>query len=177
MKIIIIDDDISFLNLFKAKIISYSKKFFDNVSVITTSDTTILQNHCFSIYFLDIDLTNDNGIQIATSIKKKNPTAKIIFTTSRNDLIYNAITVQPFYFIRKNELEGDLAIAFTLLKDYFVNKPFYSFKYESEQIKIYIEDIIFFETNDHLSTIFTNSKQYHIYISLKELLIELISLM
>ena len=156
MKIIIIDDDISFLNLFKAKIISYSKKFFDNVSVITTSDTTILQNHCFSIYFLDIDLTNDNGIQIATSIKKKNP-----------------ITVQPFYFIRKNELEGDLAIAFTLLKDYFVNKPFYSFKYESEQIKIYIEDIIFFETNDHLSTIFTNSKQYHIYISLKELLIEL----
>lgn len=173
MKIIIIDDDISFLNLFKAKIISYSKKFFDNVSVITTSDTTILQNHCFSIYFLDIDLTNDNGIQIATSIKKKNPTAKIIFTTSRNDLIYNAITVQSFYFIRKNELEGDLAIAFTLLKDYFVNKPFYSFKYESEQIKIYIEDIIFFETNDHLSTIFTNSKQYHIYIPLKELLIEL----
>ena len=116
MKIIIIDDDISFLNLFKAKIIPYSKKFFDNVSVITTSDTTILQNHCFSIYFLDIDLTNDNGIQIATSIKKKNPTAKIIFTTSRNDLIYNAITVQPFYFIRKNELEGGSCYCFYIIK-------------------------------------------------------------
>ena len=103
MKIIIIDDDISFLNLFKAKIISYSKKFFDNVSVVTTSDTTILQNHCFSIYFLDIDLTNDNGIQIATSIKKKNPTAKIIYTTARHELIYNALPVQPFYFIRKND--------------------------------------------------------------------------
>lgn len=173
MKIVIIDDDISFLNSFKSKVISYSKKIFDNVNIIATTDTKILQSYYFSIYFLDIGLTNDNGIQLATNIKKKNPLAKIIFTTSRNDLIYNAITVQPFYFIRKTNLEEDLAIAFALLKDFYISKPCYSFKYESEQIRIYIEGIIYFETNDHLSTIFTNSKQYHIYKSLKELLSEL----
>lgn len=59
---------------------------------------------------------------------------------------------------------------FILLKDYFIDKPFFSFKYESEQIKLYIEDIIFFETNDHLTTIFTNSKQYHLYTPLKKLM-------
>ena len=41
------------------------------------------------------------------------------------------------------------------------------------KLKFISKILYFFETNDHLSTIFTNSKQYHIYIPFKELLIEL----
>ena len=151
MNIIILDDDILFLNTFKNKIQHFAKKIFNDVTIDISTNTSILQNKTYSIYFLDAS-------------------AIIIFTTARNDLIYNAITVQPFYFIRKSELDNDLATAFILLKDYFIDKPFFSFKYESEQIKLYIEDIIFFETNDHLTTIFTNSKQYHLYTPLKKLM-------
>lgn len=170
MNIIILDDDILFLNTFKNKIQHFAKKIFNDVTIDISTNTSILQNKTYSIYFLDIDLINENGIAVATNIKRLNASATIIFTTARNDLIYNAITVQPFYFIRKSELDNDLATAFILLKDYFIDKPFFSFKYESEQIKLYIEDIIFFETNDHLTTIFTNSKQYHLYTPLKKLM-------
>ena len=170
MNIIILDDDILLLNTFKNKIQHFAKKIFNDVTIDISSNTSILQNKTYSIYFLDIDLINENGIAVATNIKRLNASAIIIFTTARNDLIYNAITVQPFYFIRKSELDNDLATAFILLKDYFIDKPFFSFKYESEQIKLYIEDIIFFETNDHLTTIFTNSKQYHLYTPLKKLM-------
>ena len=170
MNIIILDDDILFLNTFKNKIQHFAKKIFNDVTIDISTNTSILQNKTYSIYFLDIDLINENGIAVATNIKRLNASAIIIFTTARNDLIYNAITVQPFYFIRKSELDYDLATAFILLKDYFIDKPFFSFKYESEQIKLYIEDIIFFETNDHLTTIFTNSKQYHLYTPLKKLM-------
>lgn len=170
MNIIILDDDILFLNVFKNKIQHFAKKIFNDVTIDISTNTSILQNKTYSIYFLDIDLINENGIAVATNIKRLNASAIIIFTTARNDLIYNAITVQPFYFIRKSELDNDLATAFILLKDYFIDKPFFSFKYESEQIKLYIEDIIFFETNDHLTTIFTNSKQYHLYTPLKKLM-------
>ena len=170
MNIIILDDDILFLNTFKNKIQHFAKKIFNVVTIDISTNTSILQNKTYSIYFLDIDLINENGIAVATNIKRLNASAIIIFTTARNDLIYNAITVQPFYFIRKSELDNDLATAFILLKDYFIDKPFFSFKYESEQIKLYIEDIIFFETNDHLTTIFTNSKQYHLYTPLKKLM-------
>lgn len=170
MNIIILDDDILFLNTFKNKIQHFAKKIFNDVTIDISTNTSILQNKTYSIYFLDIDLINENGIAVATNIKRLNASAIIIFTTARNDLIYNAITVQPFYFIRKSELDNDLATAFILLKDYFIDKPFFSFKYESEQIKLYIEDIIFFETNDHLTTIFTNSKQYHLYTPLKKLM-------
>lgn len=170
MNIIILDDDILFLNTFKNKIQHFAKKIFNDVTIDISTNTSILQNKTYSIYFLDIDLINENGIAVATNIKRLNASAIIIFTTARNDLIYNAITVQPFYFIRKSELDNDLATAFILLKDYFIDKLFFSFKYESEQIKLYIEDIIFFETNDHLTTIFTNSKQYHLYTPLKKLM-------
>ena len=170
MNIIILDDDILFLNTFKNKIQHFAKKIFNDVTIDISTNTSILQIKTYSIYFLDIDLINENGIAVATNIKRLNASAIIIFTTARNDLIYNAITVQPFYFIRKSELDNDLATAFILLKDYFIDKPFFSFKYESEQIKLYIEDIIFFETNDHLTTIFTNSKQYHLYTPLKKLM-------
>lgn len=170
MNIIILDDDILFLNTFKNKIQHFAKKIFNDVTIDISTNTSILQNKTYSIYFLDIDLINENGIAVATNIKRLNASAIIIFTTARNDLIYNAITVQPFYFIRKSELDNDLATAFILLKDYLIDKPFFSFKYESEQIKLYIEDIIFFETNDHLTTIFTNSKQYHLYTPLKKLM-------
>lgn len=175
MNIVIIDDDDSFLKLFRSKVLFYSRKIFDNVQIDISTDISILENNMYSIYFLDIDLIEENGIDIARKIKKTNSNVKIIFTSSNKNLIFNAITVQPFYFIRKSDLDNDLATAFILIQEYFTNKPFYSFKYQTDIIKIYIEDIIYFETNDHLTTIFTNSKQYYLYKPLKEILIEISS--
>lgn len=170
MNIILIDDNIDFLNSFKNKVKSYAKTIFDDATIDITSDISILSKKKFDIYFLDIALTEIDGINIAKKIKKENKYAKIIFVTSKNDLIYNAITIQPFYFIRKNNLENDLSTAFLLLKDFFVEKDFYTFKYESDEIKIYVENIIYLETNDHLTTIHTTNKQYHIYKPLKDLI-------
>lgn len=173
MNIVLIDDDIEFLNSFKKMIRLYAKTLFDTVNIETSTDISILSNKIYTIYFLDIDLLNENGIDVAKTIKMQNRNAKIIFTTSKNDLVYNAISIQPFYFIRKSDLENDLATAFVLIKNYFIEKKYYSLKYENENIQIYIEDIIYFETNDHLTTIFTSSKQYHLYKPLKIILEEI----
>lgn len=173
MNIILIDDDVNFLNSFKNKVLSYSKSIFDSVCIETTNNISTSFKKIYDIYFLDIDLIDKNGISVAKEIKNHNKNAKIIFVTSKNDLVYNAITVQPFYFIRKNNLDSDLSVAFLLLKDYFIEKEFYALKYESEDIKIYLENIIFIETNDHLSTIQTTSRQFHLYKSLKDLIKEI----
>jgi len=173
MNIVLIDDDIKFLKIFKSKVKGYAKKIFSNFNIDISLDISILEKNIYSIYFLDIDLINENGIDVAKKIKKENSNAKVIFTTSKNDLIYKAISIQPFYFIRKSDLETDLATAFILIEDYFLKKKFYSFKYEQEKINLYIEDIIYFEINDHLITIYTNSKQYYLYKPLKQLINEI----
>ena len=173
MNIVLIDDDIQFIKNFKIKVTKYAKEIFDNIDIDISLNTSILKEKIYSIYFLDIDLINENGIEIAKNIKNENPNAKIIFTTSKNNLVYNAITTQPFYFIRKSELDRDLATAFLLIRNHFFKKESYLFKYESEKINLPIENIVYCEINDHLITIYTNSKQYHLYKSLKKLLDEI----
>lgn len=173
MNIVIIDDDVNFLEVLKGKLDAGFKPLFDYFNVDTSLDKSILNNKMYSIYFLDIDLNDKNGINIAKEIKHTNHNAIIIFVTAKNDLIYNAITIQPFYFIRKSHLDDDLKIAFSLLKAHFNKKEYYSFKYDSEYIKVYIDDIIYFETEDHLTSLYTTFKHYHIYKPLKTLLNEI----
>ncbi len=173
MNIILIDDDVNFLEILKVKLGAYAKLLIDNFNIDISMDISILNNKMYSIYFLDIDLNDKNGINIAKKIKYTNHNAIIIFVTAKNDLIYNAITIQPFYFIRKSHLDDDLKIAFSLLKAHFNKKEYYSFKYDSDNIKVYIDDIIYFETEDHLTSLYTTFKHYHIYKPLKTLLNEI----
>lgn len=173
MNLVLIDDDIQFLHEFNTKVTKYAKEIFDNIDIDIALDTSILKENIYSIYFLDIDLIDVNGIDVAQNIKMKNPNAKIIFTTSKNNLVYNAIATQPFYFIRKSELDKDLATAFVLIRSYFSKKAVYTFKYESENVNLSIEDIIYCEINDHLITIYTDSKHYHLYKPMKKLLDEI----
>lgn len=167
MNIVIIDDDKDFIKYFSSKVKSLARNIFDTYSIESYINCETLLEKKYDIYFLDIDLIQTNGIDIAKTIKKNHPSAKIIFTTSRSELIFNAITIQPFYFIRKTSLDKDLTIAFTLLTDYYTVKEYYKIKYNSEIISILIDDIIYLETSDHLTTIYTNNKQYHVYKTLK----------
>lgn len=173
MNIVIIDDDKNFIKHFSSKVKSLSRNTFDTYSVESYTNHETLLKRKYDIYFLDIDLIQTSGIDVAKTIKEEHPSAKIIFTTSRSDLIFNAITIQPFYFIRKTNLDKDLAVAFKLLEDYYTVKEYYQIKYNSEIISILIDDIIYLETSDHLTTIYTTAKQYHIYKTLKTVLGEI----
>ena len=55
MKIVIIDDDISFLEMFNKKINSSMKKIFDQVIIDQYTNINLFPFQ-YDIYFLDIDL-------------------------------------------------------------------------------------------------------------------------
>lgn len=169
MKIAIIDDDISFLEMFNKKISLSMKKIFDLVTVdqYTNIDHFPFQ---YDIYFLDIDLIDDNGISIAEKIKINNKNALIIFVTSKNNLVFSALKVQPFYFIRKSNLDDEFETALMLLKEHFNQKSYFSFKYDFEHIKILTDDILYLEVDNHLTSLVTKSKSYYLYKSLKEIM-------
>lgn len=69
MKIAIIDDDISFLEMFNKKINSSMKKIFDQVIIDQYTNINLFPFQ-YDVYFLDIDLIDDNGISIAGKQKK-----------------------------------------------------------------------------------------------------------
>jgi two-component SAPR family response regulator len=55
----------------------------------------------FDVIFLDIDMPEITGFDAAKKVKEISPESKIIFVTSKHDLVYNSFEYQPFYFIRK----------------------------------------------------------------------------
>ena len=49
-----------------------------------------------------------DGISYARSIKKKYPLSRIIFVSYRSDLVFDAIQVFPFSFVRKEKMNEEL---------------------------------------------------------------------
>ena len=62
----------------------------------------------FQMYFLNVSMTEMDGIVVGNEIKKRDPEAKIIFLSAREADIFRTFEVGPFGFIRKSNFLDDL---------------------------------------------------------------------
>ena len=58
--------------------------------------------------FLDIDIPEMNGFQIAKNVRKLYPDCMIIFCSSHNELVYESFEYEPFWFLCKSDYERKL---------------------------------------------------------------------
>lgn len=174
MKISIIDDDLIFANTLKKLMIPFCRQTFTSYEINTYNEISNINDIQSHLVFLDIDLKKNSGIELAKKIKSQYKETMIIFITSHNHLVYDALTIQPFYFIRKNNLSDDLTIAFSLIKSTLKSRA--SYEYIDNGIKkvIYLDDITYIDIDDHLTTVHTVSNINHsFYKPLKVLVSEL----
>lgn len=158
LRIAICDDDIDFLNQFNQIIeTTFSEAYPDQkVKITTFSSGALLVNQMekerifFDIIFLDVEMPELNGFQVAQRLKEVNPNFILIFTTymehqSREGYLYGA-----FRYVFKNQLERELKEALegimkklNLLKD----EKEISLKYRHlgliESLTVKEKDIIF----------------------------------
>lgn len=105
-KIVICDDDETFIDLLSEKIeqdfvqrkivcliekYSDSRKLLDNIGAET------------QLYFLDIDMPEINGMEIADKILAKNPHSEIIFISNHEEMVFESFRYTPLRFIRKEK--------------------------------------------------------------------------
>ena len=113
----ICDDNIDFAQKIKQEIkkITINKRtceicIFDNGrELIKKWDSQIAD-----AVFLDIDMPEINGFELAEQIQKRKEDAYIIFITNHEDKVYQSYEYHPFWFIRKSHL-NDLDIIFSKL--------------------------------------------------------------
>lgn len=135
-----------------AKISCYcnSKHFFEN-----------LPNTRYDIVFLDIDMPEITGLQIAKEMLSFANKPLLVFVTNQDALVYQSFQYHPFSFIRKNyfneEIERVLlsAIQELLKKDYR-----YVFRYESELMSLALSEILYFEACGNYLNIYTHNNSY-----------------
>lgn len=105
------DEPIELRNLHK-KLVEHLKKrempvefaLFEKSSCLL-SDPNLNQ---YDVVFLDIDMPDIDGIEVANRLRENSPRVVIIFVTNRDDLVFQAIKHMPFRFLRKCELDTEL---------------------------------------------------------------------
>lgn len=100
-KIVICDDDETFIDLLSEKIeqdfvqrkivcliekYSDSRKLLDNIGAET------------QLYFLDIDMPEINGMEIADKILAKNLHSEIIFVSNHEEMVFESFRYKPLRF-------------------------------------------------------------------------------
>lgn len=172
MKIAILDDDSLFLEKFNVLVNKYITEYFQqcDIDIFKNHFNYVLHNK-YDLIFIDIDLKDINGIKLAAKIKKTNMNTIIIFVSSKNNLVFDALSVQPFHFIRKQNLMEDFMLVLSLLKKYYTkNNCIITLEFHGRQTQININDIIYIESEGHLINILTINNYYKYRSSLKNIL-------
>ena len=162
MLIKIVDDDQVFAKKIESMVYDGFKDIFLDYSIDCI--TSNFEDRYFEkgdIFFLDIDLKEKNGIKIAEKIRENNSNAIIIFVSAMNDMIFDSLIVQPFYFIRKDNFDRDMKIACTLIQKYInKNHKIITFDLNGRKTSMQLSDIIYLESFLHEITIHAPFNDY-----------------
>ena len=61
----------------------------------------------YDVIFLDIQMPNMDGFEVASKLKEVSSKTSVIFVTSNEHLVFESFNYQPFHFIRKG-LDGEM---------------------------------------------------------------------
>jgi len=113
------------------------------------------------ILFLDIDMPELDGMEIARILQQEAPDTLLIFVTHQEALVYESFRYHPFGFIRKRyfdqELDGILSGALERLRkrdDSFV------FRCDGEKVRLRLSDILYFEADANYVRLFAECGTY-----------------
>lgn len=112
IRIAIVDDEKIILNSIHKKI---EKILYDLNVEFEIQDFTIgkialkeITEKEFDIIFLDIDMPEVSGMEIAKIIRMQEENIDIVFITNKDELVYDAIKFAPFRFIRKSRFDEEI---------------------------------------------------------------------
>lgn len=151
IRIAVVDDDKMILSQVKELI---GKNIVDEISVDIYSDSVVFYNNNenwnYDMIFLDIDMPQITGFEIAETIGLLKNQIAIVFISNLEHLVYESLRFRPFRFVRKSQLDMDVLSAidaFTIeqkrCQDVFVIKT------SGMSIPVYISNIMYFESKGH----------------------------
>lgn len=113
LNIAFVDDNEEFLVLINKLIRSYivSKKIFCKIASYQNSELLYLEfteKKKFDICFLDIEMPQMNGIELAYKIREIDKLVRVVFLTSHKEFIRVGYKVKAFDFITKEDIIDEL---------------------------------------------------------------------
>lgn len=175
MKIAIIDDNTHYIDTLATKIANYFNKNKQKCMIYSSVDPTELLNQVvhnikYDYIFLDYDMPNINGYDLGKQLRKYDSSFKLIYVTAYNDKVYECITNNVFYYIRKSMFEVDITKCFEYITKHLSSSSKILFETTKGEIFIPILDIIYFESINRKLFVQTINENFQLKnISLKNI--------
>lgn len=141
------------------------KKYMDGRSLLEDC-----RSQLFDALFLDIDMPEPDGMELAREIREDNQYVKIIFVTNKDNLVYSTFKYVPFRFIRKTYLDEELTEAAVALRDSIAqSNATVIFNTKNGEICVQVCDIVYAEVKNHTITVFLTEEELTVFKSMDEL--------
>lgn len=166
-KIAICDDETIFLEnikkltkqYFNSKGIAIEIQCYQDPEIFLESDL-----HSYHIIFLDMNMGEKNGIEIAHIIRQKNKTVPIIFISAYAEFAVHGYSVKAFNYLLKNDLNKTFHIVMdSLLDEMKLQFETLDLKVENAKQTIKLEDVIYIESFKRYVIIHTQKEEYKQY--------------
>lgn len=164
LRIAICDDDQALLHSYKNRIKALFESKHVDATIFDYTKGSKLIKDCkevpFDLIFLDIDMPEMSGFDVAEKINDINADTVIIFVTNEEQLVYRSLRYSPFRFIRKAYFVAELSEAIISFLDMYLkrNKTQVFNCINGEIVVINIKDIMYIESNKHKVTVYTQKK-------------------
>lgn len=147
------DDNVGFLNLLKDLV---EKKFREIISPKHdimfekfNSGRSILEfanTHKISVLFLDVDMPEMTGFEVAKILGNENKEMLIIFMSAYDNFVYESFDYSPFMFVRKSSLVEDLRKIVVRINDrLFAPIKYLELHLLDDIVNVEIKKILYFE--------------------------------
>lgn len=120
----------------------YVRTFFTANQVLN-----YVEQNPIHVLFLDIDMPEKNGFELAKILQKKSPSTIIVFVSAYDNYVYDSFQYNPFCFLRKEHLKSELnRTVQKVLDKYLKTNETMIFSTVDGDINIRIEDIVYIES-------------------------------
>lgn len=115
----------------------------------------------YDVVLLDIDMPDLNGLEVAAFFQAADRKPLIIFVTSHDELVYDSLQLHPFGFVRKSYLDKELKkVLEDAVEEVSSRDKHFFFHTTSGDIKLQLDDILYFEAEGNYIKIKTGSDEF-----------------
>ncbi|MCR5636215.1 MAG: LytTR family DNA-binding domain-containing protein [Clostridiales bacterium] len=166
MNIAIVDDDCVYIK----KMSKTVNKIYNDLSIIGCVDTytdsySFVDNMGkYHLILLDIDIPEVNGFELFQRINDKYGDSElpyVVFVSNKDGLVFNALSMLPFTFVRKINFDEDIGkIITTIYHRLETNKSAYVIRDGRDEICLSTRDIIYLSKQNNYVLFHTTNGVY-----------------
>lgn len=172
MKIALCDDEKSFLAWFKKRLEQQLPAVqADEFSVDLYSDERSLlkaqARQSYDVLFLDIHMPDIDGMTVARQLWRQRSEPLIIFTSEKDELVFQALRVHPFEFLQKSEIDRELPrLLRDIMQKLHKNEKMLTLKCREGMVSLPLRDVYYLESRRNDIVVYTKEKEYTVRDSL-----------